>query len=273
MAPLNDTTVQETAASRRPEGKKRSFTGAAVILAAVAVGIGLLATGYALGRLAAEQDVEPPPVQQEKVKFLVAKTSLGCGFLLRDPKKHFEEKTYHKGQEPGRPFTSEDYALLKGRMLMRAISAGDFVRAKDLLDTQACTPYVGMPPGPRAVALKVRIKDVEIKGVAYCHNRADIEWVMRRAPDGGQSSCCLMRNVLVLGVDEEEGSRRPNDDTRLVTVTVALPPEESELVALAQEKGKLRLVMRGSGNSSLRIEPAVDARARALLDRHFNSSP
>jgi len=217
-----------------------------IILMVVAVGCGLAAS-YMTSRLLAERN-NVQEEQQEKVKVLVAKTNLEMGLLIKEPKKFFKEKTYIRGEEPTHALTDQDYDKLQDRRLIKPLSTDQFVSPEDLLDKDKNSLGYRLKDGMRAVGIKVDATSIASGFASLPMSRVDIVSVLRRG-DGDSVSRVLLENVLVLAADTETG--RPPDRNALPAsvVTVALTPDDAELVTLAAEMGTLRLLLRPTGDS------------------------
>lgn len=104
------------------------------------------------------------------------------------------------------------------------------------------------------------------------------------SPEGRQvtqiTTMPLFQNVLVLAVGQEFTSLPAGDASRqgagaarasFPVITLALTPQEANLVAFAQEQGKIRLVLRPPGDTQ--VEPTApaswDALYRAVLPQAF----
>src|SRR5262249_7256417 len=154
------------------------------------------------------------------------------GLLIKDPRQYFKEKTYTKGEEPTKALTDQDYEQLKDRRLIKPLSADQFVTGEDLLDKNTNSLQIRLPEGMRAVGLKVDITSIAGGFASLPLSRVDIVTVLRRG-DGDSVSRILLENVLVLAADQETGRPADRNAMPASTVTVALTPQDAELVTLA----------------------------------------
>jgi Flp pilus assembly protein CpaB len=209
-----------------------------MILMFVAIGCGLAAS-YMTSRVIAERSTEAAEV--EKVSVLVAKKNLALGMLIKDPAAQFEEKFYIKGEEPKKAI--RDLVLLKDKRLSKSISAEQFVTEEDLFnkDNGALDVQAGM----RAVGLKVNVESSG-GGFVLPHSRVDLVHVVKTEKE--TTSKIIMQNVLVLAVDQ--AAVKPEDKNSFVpqTVTVEVTPTQAETLALAQDIGSIKLILRGFGD-------------------------
>jgi pilus assembly protein CpaB len=220
-----------------------------MILMVVAVGCGLAAS-YMTSQLLAERGNSGPEQQEEKVKILVAKKNLDLGLLIEKPADLFKIKLFDKGQEPEKALTEADFDKLKDCRLNKPLKTDEFVTMQDLIDKNQNSLSARLPKGMRAVGIKVDIQSIAGGFASLPLSHVDIISVLRRG-DGDSISQILLEDVLVLAADQE--TQRPGNGSSAMpanTVTVALNPEDSELVTLAQEMGQLRLVLRAYGDSA-----------------------
>ena len=92
----------------------------------------------------------------------------------------------------------------------------------------------------------------------------------------------LFQDILVLAVGQEfttiPGDSKEKKETRATlanVITLALDPQQANLIAFAQEQGKVRLVLRSPGDTQ--IQPAVpaswDALYRNVMPQAFKEEP
>lgn len=231
-----------------------------VILMVVAIGCGLAAS-YMTSRVIADRSSEKP--EEEKVAVLVAKKSLNVATILKEPEKLFEEKFFVKGEEPKKAIKTFDQ--LRGRMLNKQLSEEQFVTAEDLLDKSQDGLAAVVQKGMRAFGISVNVEKSG-GGFVLPHSRVDIVHVMRR--DNETTSKIIMQNVLVLAVDQ--ASIRPEEKNSMVpqTATIEVTPKQAEMLALAQELGTLKLILRSFGDESR--ERTAGANAKSLTNASNN---
>jgi pilus assembly protein CpaB len=219
-----------------------------IVLMVVAVGCGLVAS-YMTSQLLAERGSGQDQTE-EKIKILVAKKNLDLGLLIDKPERLFKVKLYLKGQEPEKALTDADFDKLRDRRLLKPLKTDEFVTAADLIDKNQNSLSARLPKGMRAVGIKVNVESIAGGFASLPMSHVDIISVLRRG-DNDSISQILLEDVLVLAADQE--INRPGDGKSAMvanTVTVALTPDDAELVTLAQEMGSLRLILRAFGDSS-----------------------
>jgi pilus assembly protein CpaB len=210
---------------------------------------------------------------QEKVMVLVAKRNLEIGQIIKDPKDFFKEKPYVKGEEPAKCITDKDYDQLKDKRLSNRLAMDQFVSTDDLVDKNKNSLGQRLPKGMRAVGIKVNIESIAGGFAALPLSRVDIISVLRRGDDDSLSQT-ILENVLVLAADDQT-QRNDKNAMPANTVTVALTPDDAELVMLAQEMGTLRLVLRPDGDTETGKTKGIKSdriRKRLLAGRSGGSS-
>jgi pilus assembly protein CpaB len=220
-----------------------------MILMVVAIVCGLGAS-YMTSRLLAEREEQPPQVivqEVPKVKLLVAKKALPLGQTVKDANKLFVEKTFSRDDAPKDVVT--DYKALEGKTLKRALRAGDHVFADDIREGPVT---LDVPPGMRAVGLRVTIDAIAAGFASLPGSKVDIIWNVRGNNPDQTFSVKLLQNVLVLAADTQDG-QTPDGGRALPAsvVTLALSPKDTERVSLASENGNLRLVLRQPGDEKI----------------------
>jgi pilus assembly protein CpaB len=224
-----------------------------MILMFVAIGCGLAAS-YMTSRVIAERNSEQAEV--EKVSVLVAKKNMNLGTHLKNPEAMFEEKFFVKGEEPKKAIRTFD--MLKDKRLNKPISAEQFVTEEDLVDKVNDGLSAVVQPGMRAIGLKVNAESSG-GGFVLPHSRVDLVHVVRNEKE--TTSKIIMQNVLVLAVDQ--AAVKPEDKNSFIpqTVTVEVTPSQAEEIALAQDIGSIRLILRSFGDDEKIHTPGVSPKS------------
>ncbi len=211
-----------------------------LVLMFVAIGCGLAAS-YMTSRVIAERNADQGEV--EKIPVLVAKKNLNLGTLIKNPETMFEEKFFVKGEEPKKAIRTLDQ--LKDKRLNKPVSAEQFVTDEDLIDKSSGSLEAVVQPGMRAIGLKVNVESSG-GGFVLPHSRVDLVHVVKTEKE--TVSKIIMQNVLVLAVDQ--AAVKPEDKNSFVpqTVTVEVTPSQAEALALAQDIGSIKLILRGFGD-------------------------
>jgi pilus assembly protein CpaB len=215
-----------------------------MILMVVAVVCGLGAS-YMTSRLLAERGTEV--VETPKVSVLVAKKNLDQGTAVKDKTVHelFEVKNFTKGEEPQDALNS--FEQLKDKFVKHNLRKGDFVTPKDLQEDQIA---IDLPPGMRAVGVRVNLESIAGGFASLPGSRVDIYSTVRRGTDDDSQSMLLLEDVLVLAADQHPTPPGAAVAMPATVVTVALNPDDVPRVNLAKEYGTLALVLRRLGDKS-----------------------
>lgn len=119
----------------------------------------------------------------------------------------------------------------------------------------------------RALALPVD-KVNSFGGLLRPSDHVDILGTFQKPSSGDVETVTLLQNVTVLAVGGQLGSGRGASDSgkkgrrnRVSTVTVAVTPEEAELLVFAQDRGSLGLTMRGKDD--VNDEPSLAGKSFA----------
>lgn len=116
-------------------------------------------------------------------------------------------------------------------------------------------------PGNRATPIRVQITDV--LSLIHAGDFIDILCVCGEAKD----SSVLLQRILVLatGMDTTGAAAGKDAAQRATVLTVSASLQESQLLAVAMEKGKLNAIVRNPGDQRI-TEAPVDVSAAALTD-------
>lgn len=205
-----------------------------MILMVVAVVCGLVAS-YLTSRMLAQQG----PVEEEKVKILVAKQKIPMGTKIKDPEKMFVEKEFVKGTEPKKAIAN--FEQLKDKVLNKTINVEVHVTPDDLQDQTAIGLSYDIPPGMRAVTIQVR-SDTVVGGFVLPRSRVDV--ISTTRTENGPLARTMLQDVLVLAVDMVHMRDPDKQAMSSSTVTLQVKPDDAERLALAAQLGELRLVLR-----------------------------
>jgi len=207
-----------------------------MLLMAVAIGCGLAAS-YMTSRLLAERNTNP--TEEAKVTVLVAKTKVPAWVLLKQPEKYFEEKEVPESIAPKKGL--KELSKIKDQRLSQALSEGEYVLEDKLVNPEQVGLIAKLPPGMRAIALKVNAESLA-GGFVLPGYRVDVVSTTRGGSES--TSKIILQNMLVLAVDTI--ANRDNQTTSMLgsTVTLAATPEEAQRLSLAAAMGDLRLTLR-----------------------------
>jgi pilus assembly protein CpaB len=232
------------AATSDQHPEKDAMKPKTMILAVVAIGCGLAAS-YMTSRLIAERNQQPEAEAKEKV--LVAKTKIPAHTMFKeaDLQKYFVEKELPVSAIPKKAIRNT--SDLKDRRISRPLAEDSFVTVDDLVDAKNDGLAATLPPGMRAVAIRVNAESLA-GGFVLPNSKVDVLSTIR--VNDGSLTQTILQDMLVLAVDMK--SSRSSDDAQAMlgtTVTLACWPEEAERLSAAANSGELRLTLRGVGDS------------------------
>jgi pilus assembly protein CpaB len=206
-------------------------------------------------------------MQAAQTAVLVAKQDIPKGALV-DEKMFETEIVLNKYVQP-QAVTSMDRIV--GMMTIAPISKGEQITLTKLTPLRTTGGLAEVTPmGKRAITISVdNISSLAgmIKAGDYVDVIAMIPQVVQLA-DGKQTtqllSIPLFQNVLVLAVGQQisterkQESRYKKEEEKKETtplITLALAPQEANMIAFVQEQGKLRLILRSPADSKIEVIP------------------
>lgn len=213
-----------------------------MILMAVAITCGLGAS-YMTSQLLAQRKSET-----EKVSVLVLRKPLSLGDPIKNPEELFEEKAFEKDSEPKGAIT--DRESLKGKIMKRALRAGDHITSEDVLDRDQGGLGVHLAPGFKAVGIRVNTETIAGGFAALPNSRVDVIWTCRRATDKESFSKVLLEDVLVIAADTITARPENGQAITASVVSLALTTEDLLKLNLAKENGSISLVLRKFNDKS-----------------------
>jgi Flp pilus assembly protein CpaB len=215
----------------------------------LAIGCGLVAA-YLTARISAKQaapDTQP---------VLVAKEKIIAGQVIKDPEKQFVLMSYPTGSTPN-AITSLDE--LKNKIVNKTVQPGQWLTPDDVSGNFG----IDLPKGYYAMAVKVDAGSAA-GGFILPKSRVNVVATIRPTGLNGKAKVItILQDVLVLAVDQT--SVRPEDKmavAQLNTALLAVKPQDSQKLRLAQSMGDLALVLRSHDDNtrvSLPTQEYIDA--------------
>ena len=224
-----------------------------------ATGLGILALqlmqpapgvqGQQVARVEAPPVVAPAP----KVRMLVAARPLSIGTLLKD--EDFREQEVPGEAVPEGAFTSGSASLaeLRGALLRRFIDPNQPVLNTDVLRPRDRGFLAAvLRPGTRAISIGVDVV-TGASGLIWPGDEVDMILTQNLQERGNDSPGrrvvgeTILSGVRVIAVDQQISPTGTESTTARVvarTVTLEVTPEQAERLAVAQQLGRISLVVR-----------------------------
>jgi pilus assembly protein CpaB len=209
----------------------------AVLALAVLAGGGL---AYGTYNMMQNQPVKTVSMPTQPV--VVASTDLSLGAELKP--EHVKVLSFPAGQAPEGSFAQPQEVV--GRGLIVSVVKGEPILPSKLAAKEA---GAGLPPvipdGMRAVSVRVN----EVIGVAgYVLPGTHVDVITTLSPTQqttDTTSKVVLANVLVLTAGTRmEQDQKDGKPVQVTVVTMAVTPEQAELLALASTEGKIQLALR-----------------------------
>lgn len=223
-----------------------------LILLMLALGCGLVAA-IGITQVMAKRTTQQTTLKMETQPVLVAALDLPMGDLIKAEALRIEE--WPKGKVPAGALSQ--FTDVEDRRPKSRIYAGSPILDNQLLGKGQSEASVTnqIPKGFRVVAVKVD----DVSGTASLvrpGDRVDVLVHLARNPSKGidvTSTRTLLQDIKVFAVDQTvELEPDENSGTRSAkTVSLLVTPDQAEVVMLASELGKVRLVMRGLADDTV----------------------
>jgi pilus assembly protein CpaB len=194
-------------------------------------------------------------VKQEvsEIQVLVAKTDISLGKRLkpRDMKWQPWPGSAAKGYITKRrnPKAIQEFT---GSVARVSIGSGDPIRAKKLVKAdQGGVMAAILPTGVRAISIEVS-NAAGVSGLILPNDRVDLILTTKnsRGPEKKSSSETLLKNVRVLAIGTSFESKNGQKSIKGKTATLALSPNQVEIVTQARSRGKIWLSLRSLADAS-----------------------
>jgi Flp pilus assembly protein CpaB len=180
----------------------------------------------------------PGKPSEDHVTVLVARKPIPQGTFMMRPEEWFEAQSLPRCGVPERAVTKFDQ--LQDHVLAKNIAKGEPVDSANLLEKQMNGPSMNILKGFRAVTIKVSHSDC----LAFQRgSRVCVENTVRTDSTGEAYKQIILENILILATDPVDDSEpREGSGPWSDTVTLAVTPEDSQVLAFASQMGTLRLL-------------------------------
>jgi pilus assembly protein CpaB len=172
---------------------------------------------------------------------LVARTKISAYTPITEPEKMFVKAEY-PAELAKKAITEFD--KVKGQRLNKTLEEAKPVFEDDLMNPDQAGLEAMLKPGQRAISFKVDA--VSLIG-GWCRPGARVDVYCTRR-DKNATPRVILKNLLVLAVDQETGKPDQPAAAPARTVTFAVTPEEAAQLTLGSSVGELRLALRPWGD-------------------------
>jgi pilus assembly protein CpaB len=152
-----------------------------------------------------------------------------------------------------------DKKQVEGRITLRHINAKDPIRSTDLVqEGQSPTLALEIPKGMRAISIgagEVMAVGTSVKP----GDHVDILATYQDPRSQQELTKIIMQNVLILAVNKGQTDVNGKEGANS-SMTLAVKPEETELIAMADRAGALRVSLRPVGDQQTFDSPGVSAK-------------
>jgi len=191
--------------------------------------------------------------EPETVRVLVARQPLSYGTAIRA--EHLQWHEWPKAAVPPGAFTSAE-ALLgvtddQHRFVLRRIEAGEpILESKITRFGESPRRMMNLGADRRAVSFQVDAAS-GVSGFVAAGDRVDV--LLTRTLEGRLVTSVILQGITIIAIDYQSGTG-PSSPRLGRAVTVEVDTVQAQKLALAQQVGRLSLVLRGTGAPDL-VDP------------------
>jgi pilus assembly protein CpaB len=197
--------------------------------------------------------------QMNTVKIVVARTRLNFGDKIKD--EHLSEITWPKSSVPTGSFNSVRQVLdgKRPRVALRRIEVNEPLLKSKISGFGGRATLSAVLKGDRR-AVTVRVNAVTgVSGFLLPGDRVDVLMSRNESKRSGKKTSVLLQDIRILGVGQL-ASERHDKPVVVRTITVEATPNEAQKLILAQQVGKLSLMLRPvTERTVVRIRPVTVA--------------
>ncbi|WP_068109047.1 Flp pilus assembly protein CpaB [Tropicimonas marinistellae] len=181
--------------------------------------------------------------QAEMVNVMVARSNIALGQSIES--HVMESISWPRQSVPAGVYTDRNELLpaqgQPARRAKRAIAQGELIMKSKVSDFgEKVTIGQTLGPNLRAMAIKVSA-ETAVGGFVTPGDSVDV--VLTQGRGGELSAVTILQNIRIVGVDQDADEHADTPEIAR-TVTVAVTPEQSQRLALAQKAGTLSLTLR-----------------------------
>lgn len=214
-----------------------------IIYMSVAVVAGLVAA-FTIQRYVAHKTYIPPVATGQVV---VATADVSPG----NPLSAATAKVVSWPKELIPPQAASSLNQVDGRVVQVTISNGEPILFSKLATVGTASGMSSMLEESHR-ALTVRVDDVTgVAGFVHPRDKVDILADLKAPGQDETFSKIILQNITVLSIGQTWEQKGDNKPAVVNTVTLALTPEQAEILNLASNEGRIRLVLRGPRNDNI----------------------
>jgi pilus assembly protein CpaB len=217
------------------------------VLLVLAIGCGL-AAAFMTQRILAQRDQKAP--EPELVDVVVCKKEVPPQTVIRNPDDYFVVEKRGDGVPAS---AVRDLKNLTNVRISRKVKEGDYVLADNVESKESLGLTADVPKGKIAAAIRVNAEKLT-GGFVKAGHHVDVVWTYKLREVNGREQVgagIILQNMEVLAVDTETKKTSDGSTTKIgQTVTIAVSPEESMKLKLAQDNGDVSLALRSVGDDT-----------------------
>jgi pilus assembly protein CpaB len=251
-----------------------------LIIAAAAGILAMFLINSYLAQQSEEAQKRAQKGEKEAAVVIVAGKDLPAGTVLNE--KVLQMAKVHKSQLQPAAATSPESVI--GKVLMAPVAQGEQILLNKLtVIGEVGTLSMRIPQGKRAITITVD-NIASVGGMIRPGDHVDVVGVVplpMTSAEGKQiqqqTTMPLFQNVTVLAVGQEFGPSmgvRREEKGMSPDITLALSPQEANLIAFVQEQGKIRLILRSPQDTQVQqVVPASwDTLLRTVMPEKYKES-
>mgnify|MGYP001606779602 CR=1 FL=1 len=223
-----------------------------MLLLFVAAACGLIAAVFTAQHLAGGQPVQPVAPTEEKKSVVIAVKDIPAGTQIKEDMLQVIEM-------PSKDLLDGTYAAtaeITGQILRFPVFKGEPVLAAKL--GRSFSIADALSPGMKAYTVKVADEDRPMTGLIDPKDHVDVHWLQMQPDLQGTTVRLLLQNVKVLAVgqrtesdESESGGTKDSRGHTTDNYTLEVTQRQHQRLQAALVKGKVRLALRGKGDTSL----------------------
>lgn len=225
-----------------------------LLIAALAIILGLAAGYTALRYLNDRPSVVQVAGRGDLASVVLASRDLPIGTVLEESDLRVVD--WPAGAVPVGFFDSKEGVM--GRSLISGVQMNEVILEGKLAGPDQLGIIPLIEPGMRAMTISVD-PVVGVAGFVTPQTKVDVILIMTPPNSDDPRSQTILQNLQALASDQEISETEDGEAIEVNTVTVLVSPAESEILALAESEGEIRLTLRNPLETELAETPGVRA--------------